>query len=125
MADEIRLSYTMNITNGLFNDSVRVSQTADQNSVGADSGIFNVGYASSETLNLVDITTEGVTFLRNLSTGNYVDFGSNDGGTIKSIGRLNAGEFAAFRMVPGKTLALQAGSTAAVTVDVQYLILED
>jgi len=121
MADEITINIRGQVVNGFMKrvfapGSLKFTQA----SVGSQWFTWNVG-TSEEDLTLVDITTEGWCFMRNVDATNYVTYGPKDT-TMKAFGRIEAGEVAAMRLEPGITIRAIA-DTAAVDLDI--LILED
>lgn len=120
MANEIKQTIALLVSNGEYSQSVQKTLTQDQSGLGASSGIVIVG-TSEETLSFTDITTEGVLFLQNLDATNYVTYGPDSTGMV-SFGRLNPGEVHMLRLSPGLTFKWQA-NTASVKVN--YLLLED
>lgn len=121
MANEIKLTIRMSITNGDYKNDINPGQKQiDQSAQGASSGIVNVG-TSEENLVFTDITTEGYLYLQNLDDTNYVTYGPDATGMV-AFGRLNPGEVAVMRVEPSITIVAQANTAA---VNVMYLMLED
>lgn len=116
----VRINFTMTVdTDEGYKANIAESLEIEQVGLGAQGGIVSVG-TSEENLSVGDVGTEGLLFLKNLDSTNYVEFGMSDSGTMKPIGKLLAGEIAFFRMKPGQTLRWQA-NTAAVKVNVLLL----
>src|SRR4051794_16541464 len=103
MANEITYSMTVTCTNGSYSEIFRRQGTITQALQGAASGIQTIG-TSEENLILTDITTNGAICLQNLDATNFVDWGLNDSGTMKAIGRIKPGESQFWRLKPGTTL---------------------
>lgn len=113
MANEITSSLYVNCTNGDFNETFsKQNQKFDQAVLGGNKIVWTVG-TSEESFTATDVATNGHCVLMNLDSTNYVDYGMNDGGTMKALGTIEAGEFAYFRMKSGVTLRAQA-NTASV-----------
>lgn len=119
MADEIRVKASIKVENGEFQfpeigrSEVRVDQAAEGGGV---PGTLSIG-TSEEDVDLSALTTEGWLWMKNLDTTNHVQWGASTGGTFPSmvtIGRLEAGEPALFRMEPGATLRMKANSSACL-----------
>lgn len=122
MADELKLTLASRLTNGSFKDNFDPGQISiDQAAVGAYRAIVIVGTAE-EVIGAGDVGTLGWCILQNLDDTNHVDWGPESGGAMVAIGRLEPGEWAAFRLKPGIVLRGQA-NTAACKVDVR--IYED
>jgi len=122
MADEIRGSVALNVTNGSFLFNKNISFNFDQAAIGGGNpGTVDVG-TSEEVIALGDITTEGWCIIQNLDTTNYVDWGPTSGGSMVQVGRLEAGEFACLRLYPGLTLRMQANTSAC---KVEINVFED
>lgn len=122
MADELKLTLASRLTNGSFKDNFDPGQISiDQAAVGAHRPIVTVG-TSEEVIDTGDVATLGWCIMQNLDATNYVDWGPESGGAMVAIGRLEPGEWAAFRLKPGIVLRGQA-NTAACKVDVR--IYED
>lgn len=118
-----QLSMTVN-TVATFGDNFRDAWqpgalTIPLGAFGFRGGVQNIG-TSAEDLYLGDVAVanQGFVILRNLDSTNFVDWGLNDGGTIKSIGRMLPGEPAIFRLQPSQQLMLKA-DTASCNVEVK------
>lgn len=123
MANELTVTVTANLTNGLSQESfgpgaVRIDQAA----IGSHGSTVSVGQAAEENLATGDISTLGWLFLHNLDSTNFVTYGPDNGGSMVALGRLEPGEVAALRLEPGITFRWQA-DTADVLV--KALLLED
>ena len=118
MANEITVSNSLSVKNGehvsLNSDTKQINQSAQ----GGWSAITIVG-TSEEDMLQIDVTVLGWIFFKNLDDANYVQWGAKDT-TMKTIGRLEAGESACFRMEPSVTLRWIA-NTAACKVLVELL----
>jgi len=121
MADEVRVTFQMTVANGNYSDSFAKTASYSMSAIGAASGIQSIG-TSEENLVTTDITTNGFLILQNLDSTNYVDYGLDNAGTMRGIGRIKAGEFAWLRMKPATSLRLQANGGA---VQIRFLLLND
>lgn len=63
-------------------------------------------------------TIEGLLYIKNLDSTNYVTLGPTSGGAIVPMVRLNPGKVALIPLVPGLTLRCQA-NTAACKCDIR------
>ena len=123
MANEITVNLQVNVANG--NYSRRAAPGAinvDQAAQGQAGGVLSIG-TSEETITLTDITTKGWAFFRNLDATNYVEWGPESGGSMIGIGRLEPGEPAALRLIPGSLTIRMQANTAACNVEV--IVWED
>ena len=78
---------------------------------------------TEENILTTEVGTEGWVALLNLDAANYVEWGASaTTPTIATIGRLEAGEMAVFRMEPGTTLRAKANTAAC---EVEVWVLED
>ena len=120
MADEISISLNGQILNGFFRDTIQPGQMQiDQAAVGRGGHVQTIGFAAPEVVDLGDVSTNGVLYLRNLDETNYVTFGpQSDAATIEVFGKLKPGEFALLRLAPTIVLWAQA-DTADVKMDVR------
>jgi len=118
MAGTLTLTFTGSLVNGEFADTLPSARatTITQTGQGCSSGIVNVG-TSEEDLTISDITTEGIMYIKNLDSTNYVTLGPKSG-TMVAFMRLKAGEWGFFRLEPGITITLQA-NTASVKCDIR------
>jgi hypothetical protein len=123
MANEISYNLQVSISNGTYKDSfTKLGAFITQNAQGAAGGIQTVG-TTEENLVITDsVTTNGCIVLHNLDSTNFVDYGLDDAGTMKAIGRIKPGEAHWLRLKPSTNLRMKA-DTAAVRVE--YLLLND
>jgi len=121
MANQLVLTLNAVATFGTnFRDLIQPgSITIPLNAQGYQGGIQSIGVVA-EDLDLGDVAAanQGWIYMRNLDATNFVEWGLNDGGTLKSIGKLKPGEPALFRLMPEQQLMLQA-DTAACNVEVK------
>ena len=121
MAGTIKVTTTITVVNGNYLKTFAPgTKTFVQTNVGATAGIVSVG-TTEENILTTEVGTEGWVCLLNLDAANYVEWGASaTTPTIATIGRLEAGEMAVFRMEPGTTLRAKA-DTAACEVEVWVL----
>lgn len=123
MANEITMTFVAKCLNGKLTQKFEPgSLSFDQTAQGMHAPVVVVG-TSEEDFAVGDVTTPGWLWLRNLDTTNYVDYGplASSGGMI-ALGRIEAGEIAAFRMNPSATLRWKANTAA---VKVHAVLLQD
>ena len=114
MASEMQIRAELSITNGSFVDHIAPGNiTVTQNALGMGGGVQSIPTADT-VVSLGTITTNGWCFLQNLDTANYIEFGPTSGGAIVKVGRLNAGEFAIFRLNPAAVLRAIAHTGACL-----------
>ena len=117
MADEIRVTSKLTVTNGFAKDTFNPgSQSYDQTAAGGPTpGVVSIG-TTEESEAFSELSTLGWFIMRNLDPTNYVQWGF---ATADYGGRMEAGETAGpFRLEPGTTLYLKA-NTAACLVDIR------
>lgn len=122
MSDEISLLISATVVNGNFRAEFKPPNLKIDQAAGARGGYTQAIGTSEEVVVFGDVSTEGYIFLRNNDTVNFVEYGPEDTGAMVTVGKLKAGEIAAFRMSPSVVLRAQA-DTATVNLDV--LLLED
>ncbi len=112
MSDEISVTETIRASKSSFKDSIAPGQvTFDMaGSAGGNPGLVNIG-TSEENVSFGDLTPNLV-WMQNMDTTNYVQWGMNDSGTMKAVGRLNPGETARFVLDSGVTLRMKAHTGA-------------
>ena len=110
MANEIRVSFQFDVTNGNFSDSIVWSnkQFDQASDGGGNPGTIEIG-TSEESVAFSELGTEGFLFMENLDDTNYVQWGF---ATTDYGGRIEAGEIAFFRLEPSTTLYLKANTAA-------------
>ena len=108
MADEITLVLNATISKAPLKDNIRPGQIKYtlNGTKGGNPGTVTVG-TTEEDIDFGDITP-GLVFIQNLDSTNFVEFGKNDGGTMKEIGKISAGKVALFELAPGETLRMKA-----------------
>ncbi len=123
MADEISITIQVVIANGDYKRTFAPgTDKITQTGFGASGGIYSIS-TSEENPVFTDITTEGWIVLHNHDSTNFVKWGASaTTPTLATIGRLEAGESACFRVEPGVTLRMQADTAAC---DVEIWLLED
>lgn len=112
MAGELKVTLQATLTKsnlkGSWNNG---QQSIDVATTGDFAPSLSIG-TSEEAVTFTDVSSLGWLFMKNLDTTNYVDWGPESGGAMVAIGRMKAGEEAAFRCKPGITLRLQANTAA-------------
>jgi hypothetical protein len=117
MADEITLSFQMNLVNGSLKSSHSSgSLTIDQTTAKLVSNVQTIGTVE-EALDLGDITTPGIGIFVNLDSTNFIELGLSG----QMFVRINAGEQYPFRVT---TTAPYAKADTA-NVELFYILLED
>lgn len=119
MADEIAVSVMLRVENGSLSfKKALAGLTFDQSSAKMIHSVQNVG-TSEEAVDLGDVATPGWALFINRDDTNYVTIRDGSGGD--DVVKLEAGEFALFRLATATPYAI--ANTAAC--DVEYVILED
>ena len=108
MANEITVSASLRVTNGNLNESISTGtlQFTQAASGGPTPGYVTIG-TSEESFTFPELTTEGWCYLKNIDSTNYVQWGFSTG---VYGGRLEANEFALFRLEPSVTLYMKANT---------------
>lgn len=120
MANEITLSLGLQLVNGnLRAQFPQVSSQYTQTTSGLSDQVLSIG-TSEENVSFTDVTTPGLVVLHNLDSTNYVEYGMSDGGTMKTLGKLAAGDKHLIRLAASTTLRMKA-NTAACKVRVMCL----
>jgi hypothetical protein len=118
MANEITVTASLLVSNGLYGDS-RTSGRAQFNQATADG---NAGTQTITTtygaIDLGGVTTAGYAYIRNISTTNFVEIGTEVGAAFAPCIKLLPREVALFRI--GAPLFAKA-DTASVKIDVLIL----
>ena len=118
MADEITISGSLKVSNGLLTSSRSVTRLqANQAAQVSREGVQSIG-TTYEAIDLGDVATAGYVYIRNIDTTNYVEIGTEASSAFAPVIRLLAGEAALFRA--GAVLFAKA-NTAAVKIDVLIL----
>ena len=109
MADEITLVVDLDLVNGnVEHDFSPSSISIDQATARFVDTVLDIG-TSEETISFGDISAKGMVVLQNLDSTNYINYGPDSTGMV-TLGRLNAGEVAAFRIDNAATLIAQANT---------------
>lgn len=116
MANEITLNARFKLINGNLKPGEVIISNLQVDQAAAEVSMFtqNIG-TSEEDVSFTGVTTLGWLLMRNLDGTNYVQWGAKDT-TMKTAGRLEAGEFAFFRVEPGITLRMVANTAACDVV---------
>ena len=120
MANEITLTVGLQLVNSSLRAQFpQVPSQYTQTTAGISDNVWTIG-TSAEDVAFGDVATPGLTVLHNLDSTNYVDYGMSDGGTMKAVGRLKAGDKHIIRIGASVTLRMQA-NTGACKVRVMCL----
>jgi len=126
MSDEIKVTASLQIDNTNFSmPKIGGTQlTFDQtNEGGMVPGTVKVGSGAEEDISMTELTTPGWLWMKNLDASNYVQWGGKTtAGAMTTIGRMEAGEPALFRLDPSATLRMQANTAEC---KVLILVAED
>ena len=122
MPNEITASFSLKLINGKLIDnytspSLRISQATAK----LVRDVQSIATGAHAALNLGGVSTPGVGVFSNLDGTNFVDIGSDDGGTFHPFLRLKAGEQQFIRLSTNAPYAL--ADTGAI--DLFYIIYED
>lgn len=124
MANELQITVTASLSKGEFDWKPQLGTTQiDVATVGRGGYVQEIGTSEETIGGLADVSTFGWALFKNLDSTNYVEIGPDSGGTggsMVSMVKLLAGEFALLPLTPGITLKAQA-NTAAVKLDVNVL----
>lgn len=125
MANEISTSVSITYSKGELSGSVTASKQITLNGTRKSGNVQDIGTSAHEALGIgADIGTLGWAYFKNLDASNYVELGKDSGGSFINLVRLNAGEFALFRLSQIATNALYAKANTG-TVKLLFEILED
>lgn len=127
MANEIDFNVSAQLRNGsLAADFKPGNLDITQTAALVDKKTVTVTSTAQVSVAFTGVTTYGLCFIRNLDTVDYMDWGpSTTGGTTGvMIGRIKAGEVAAFRLKPGIGMRAIASSTAG-GVQAQFEVWND
>jgi len=125
MAGEIKVTFGLVVDNGSFSDVItQAVYSLDQEFAGRGGHVQWVG-TTDEVIDVGDIgvgsvMTEGWCYLENIEDtgGNYVTIGPESSGAMVGLIRLDPGEWAWLRILPGAILRAEA-DTNDVRLDVR------
>jgi len=122
MADELKVQLKSTLTNGGLSETFGTSTflSFDQNVQGSHGTTAIVG-TGEEIMTSGDITTPGWLFMKNLDTGNYVEYGPDSSGMV-TFGKLKPSEVACMRIHPNVVVKWKADTADC---RVQMLFLDD
>ncbi len=121
MANEIVVSYFVNVNNGKFKLTEQPDvQQITQNAIGQQAGVLTV--ATTATNLAFTVATAGVATFTNTDDTHFVQVGDNTSSTFRPVLKLKAGESFVMRLDNSCVLALKADTAA---VKVKYNILND
>lgn len=123
MANEIKATINVNVTNGNFKDLTQPGTiNIDQSVVGQAAGVLNVDSTTPEAIPVTDLTTYGIVYLRNLDATNPIVVGSSTG---RNLFRLKAGEPFFGRFEPGARPHVHCSSTGGTNLNLLYKVFDD
>jgi len=119
MANEIRISESIQVINGSFRDNwLPGTVLMDQATRGGGNpGMVTIGQSAEEDIAFGDVTP-GLVVMQNLDSINFVTWGPKSGGAMVACGRLDPGKTARFYLKAGVTLRAIA-DTAACDVTIK------
>ena len=123
MSDEVTFDLEIDYAKGgaaILNRKI-IDLSIDQENDGMAGGIQNVGFEAHEALDMGDISTAGICFMRNMDDTNYVEIGVDVSGVFYPFIKLKAGEPWQGRL--GTNAPYAKANTAAV--ELEYWVLED
>lgn len=122
MAGTLQVNISASLTNGSHKETFSPgADTITQDAVGVHAPVQTIG-TSEEVIPDGDVTTLGWAFFQNLDATNYVTIGPETGGAMVGFIKLEPGESAAMRLLPGITIRGQANTAP---VNVKVLIFQD
>lgn len=124
MANEVKVTFQLNSSHGNYKQAITPgTMTFSLTTQGGAEGVQSIG-TSEENLSYGDVAAAdvGYLYMRNLDATNYVTWGMSDGGTMKAVGKMKAGEFVFLRVVPSVNVRLLANTAAC---KVEYRLLQD
>lgn len=121
MAGTYTYNVNVNLVNGTYTYNFAPNGNITQNNLGAVSQVVSIP-TTPTTISTTGLTTAGYCFVQSLDATNYVQIGTTVSGTFYPIIKIEAGEFAVFRLDPSVTLQMKANTAA---VEVAYCIQND
>jgi hypothetical protein len=117
MANEIQITFAMQVRNGSFKAAITPGTIAiTQTNIGRGGYTQKIG-TSEEVVSFGDVATNGYMVLQNLDTTHYVTYGPESLGAMVVMGKLKPGELAVLRVAPTVVMRAKA-DTAQVILDV-------
>src|SRR4051812_29736164 len=115
MSNEFRESFRLSYSNTAtltINPSTTLT-TYDQTNSKFTCGVQNIG-TTSELLAKGDIGSgnEGILYMQNLDDTNYIQWGYNDAGTLRVVGRIPPNEYVRMRVEPSGDIRCKANTAA-------------
>jgi hypothetical protein len=126
MANEVKLSVSLRVSNGNADDSFLASGLRfDQSTQGSFGGIVQIGTAT-ETLAIGDVANAGFAAFRNLSTATagtaYIAIGKYDGTNLHEFASLRRGQPAVVPLASTITIGARAYGTA---LPLRYVVFSE
>lgn len=112
MADEIRFTGSLTLSNGSLRDTRSTTKQITQATARMDFHTQTIGNTHEQITIVSDITTPGVCMFTHLGTANYVELGVVVSGTFYPFVRINAGESWPLRL--GTTAPYAKASTGSI-----------
>jgi hypothetical protein len=126
MANEITLSLSLSVRQGLYEESVSESGQFDQATQRASAGVVTVSSSAVQTISLGDVTTAGYAAFRNLSTATagtaYIALGAYDGTNLHELVQLRRGQPAVLPLVGNVDVRARSYGTPGT---LRYIILAE
>jgi hypothetical protein len=126
MANEVAISASLTVRNGLYNDSFSANNVnADQTAALSISAVLDVA-TTVETISFGEVAAASYSGWRNLSTATagtaYIAIGSYDGTNMHELVSLRRGGAALMPLVPSVTIAAKAYGEVG---KLQYIVLSE
>ena len=118
MASEINLQSRLSFAKGGATTGMDAAVSVTFAGTKYRAGRQSIGFVAEELININEVTPGGYIFVKNLGPTNYVQIGRGGVPTI----RVNAGEFALFRIHQAATNLTAQADTA--DVDIEFLVLD-
>lgn len=120
MADEakIRISLAIDVGNLSYRSSPQSFTMDVSSSKGPAPGVVAVS-TTGVSIDLSQLTTPALCWMRNLDLTNFVEYGRYDGTTFHPCGELLAGDFVVFRLARNITTLRLRANTAACNVRIE------
>lgn len=125
MTDELKIRTHVKFLNGEIDIQINEGiKTYDAAGLMIASGIVSVGFAVEEDLGLgdVDVTKQGLLYLKNIDATNYVKYGPKSAGVMIEYGRLFPLREAMLYLAPSVVHRWQANVAA---VSVRFLCIQE
>jgi hypothetical protein len=121
MAGQIQVNTTLQLTNGNHvTPTIGSSQTITQtNQGGGGPGYLDLAADTPTTIDVAEIGTEGLCYVKNLSSERNISLGREDAATYREFNLLKPGEESVLRLYPGLVYQAEAvGGTAKLLIQI-------